>query len=485
MKIFFSPLLPFVVFASAVLAPLTAGAGVNGRELHAGPGASAADRGGDGSAENPFRSLHDAVANLEAGDTLLLHAGVYSLDRPLRPGPGGRSDAWIEIKAAGDGPVVLDGAAWKHTPEVRPRLGSTGLIHIEGPSHLRLRGLTVVNSLAIGIFVRGPSHHIEVLDCRVEHTYACGIGVWNTHDIRILRCFVSDANNEEYREPGTPKPPEPPHEAISLGGVSDFEVAWNRVVNCHKEGIDVKEASRRGRVHHNVVIGMKRQGLYLDAWFGLLEEVSVDHNFVSDCEWGAAISVEGEGSTMRRVWIHNNVLIRNRGSGFYSSTWGLNLLRSEVVIAHNTLWRNGRVDHWSGGTGGIDLRSRAMRDVTVVNNIVVESGAYGIGADAGAPHPNPAIAATRIGTNLVFPWVALRGESDRPRYGKPAAVESSNLIIEDPLFVAPESGDFRLSEQSPARGRAEPVKLPHAKPMTDLGASPEVFTLPERVRGAD
>ena len=35
-----------------------------------------------------------------------------------------------------------------------------------------------------------------------------------------------------------------------------------------KEGIDVKETSARGRVHHNLVHHLRRQGIYVDAWFG-------------------------------------------------------------------------------------------------------------------------------------------------------------------------------------------------------------------------
>ena len=48
-------------------------------------------------------------------------------------------------------------------------------------------------------------------------------------------------------------PVEPPHEALSIGGAVDFEVAYNHVYDSDKEGIDIKETSKRGKVHHNLV----------------------------------------------------------------------------------------------------------------------------------------------------------------------------------------------------------------------------------------
>jgi len=63
---------------------------------------------------------------------------------------------------------------------------------------------------------------------------------------------------------------EAPHEAISIGGVENFEVAYNLVKDGKKEGIDVKEKSKYGTVHNNYIYHMARQGLYVDSWFGVL-----------------------------------------------------------------------------------------------------------------------------------------------------------------------------------------------------------------------
>ena len=71
-----------------------------GRTLHVTPG----ERGGDGSAANPFRGIAAAEAVARPGDTLLLHAGRYSGLTLTKGGVPGKHIVW---KAAGDGPAVL------------------------------------------------------------------------------------------------------------------------------------------------------------------------------------------------------------------------------------------------------------------------------------------------------------------------------------------------------------------------------------------
>jgi hypothetical protein len=53
----------------------------------------------------------------------------------------------------------------------------------------------------------------------------------------------------------------PPHEAISIGSIQHFEVAYNHVCYCQKEGIDCKGTCSQGQVHHNYVHHIRHQGL--------------------------------------------------------------------------------------------------------------------------------------------------------------------------------------------------------------------------------
>ena len=93
---------------------------------------------------------------------------------------------------------------------------------------------------------------------------------------------------------------------------------------------------------------------------------------------------------MDNVRVHDNFLYQNRGSGIYFGTWGVNGPRSNIFIYNNTIFHNGSAKHWAGGTGGIDVRAPDFRQVSIVNNIVFDNGAYEIATFA-APDQRDAI----------------------------------------------------------------------------------------------
>jgi hypothetical protein len=75
---------------------------------HVAPGGN---DGHPGTSAQPWRTLGRANAMLCAGDTVLIHAGVY--DDQIRPARSGTSDAErIVYRAAGDGNVVLNRYVW-------------------------------------------------------------------------------------------------------------------------------------------------------------------------------------------------------------------------------------------------------------------------------------------------------------------------------------------------------------------------------------
>lgn len=433
---------------------------------------------GDGTAV--FNALPIALAQARPGDTVLVHAGTHVVDRPQTLTARGEPGAWITVRAAPGAQPVFDGTPW--VPERSRGLGNRGLLHIVDSRFLRLEGLAVAHSHGCGIYVERSSEDIDIVRCRTHLTFGPGIAAWNARRIRVLGCDVSRANDRTLRLPDALHIRENPHEAISIAGVDQFEVAWNHVHTSEKEGIDVKEVSRRGVVRHNHVHGLRRQGLYADAWFGVLEDVVFRHNVVHDCEWGLVIGVEHTGSELRAVRAHDNVLFRNRGSGIYLGTWGGDGPRSGIVIAHNTLHANGNARHWAGPTGGIDLRSRNARDVLVIRNIVSEGGAFQLAATLGpAELAERAVVATG---NLLYPFRNDTGVPGREDYGRPEAWRAAGNLEADPRFADPAAGDFRLREDSPARTGPLPALealREFGRGRSALGASEETFGVPRRV----
>ena len=61
-----------------------------------------------GTAEEPLRTISRAAAQAMAGDTVIVHAGVYR--EWVNPANGGTAEHRIVYRSAGDGEVVITGA---------------------------------------------------------------------------------------------------------------------------------------------------------------------------------------------------------------------------------------------------------------------------------------------------------------------------------------------------------------------------------------
>jgi len=422
---------------SATLAAALSGAPAT-RVRHVSP---TGDDTGPGTRERPWRTIEHAAQAAQPGDTVLLHAGTYRPVAPIGIRTGGAPGAWTSFAAAPGEEPVVDASAIR--PANLREASDRGAIEIVGPSYVRLIGLDVRDSYQFGILVRGPSHHVDVVDCKVSRTFAPGIGAWNAEHLRIVGCEVTGANSQRMRLYGDARR-ECPHEAISIAGVRRFEAAWNHVHHCEKEGIDVKEVSAHGVVHHNYVHDMPRQGLYADAWFGLLEDVEFTSNVVHDCEWGAVLSVEGRSSEMRNVRVHHNLLYRNRASGVYFGTWGADGPRSKIEITNNSLYRNGRTGHWAGATGNIDVRSRSVRDLLIARNVCADGGAFEIATFVDLTKDPEAMRSLgiRIEDNVIG---SRKDLTDAPSpYGRVYAAAGERTVVVAEPFVDPAHGILRV-----------------------------------------
>jgi hypothetical protein len=385
------------------------------------------DRASDRETTGPtrwFGDLEAALAVATPGTTIVVH-GRLALTEQIQVRVSGRQDAWIRIVGEATDTAILDASRIVVAAPGGggPSMHDDGTITLRGVHHVVVGGLTIVDSHSAAIAIH-DSTDIDVIGNHAKGSFASGIAAWDSDHrpggcerVRILGNHVLGANDVELAPEWFERTYEPPHEAISIGGAVDFEVAFNEVALTHKEGIDVKETSARGRVHHNHVHDAARQCYYVDAWFGPLVDIEVDHNLGERCAGaGLAISVEGKtGSVIERLEVHDNILRDNLGSGILFGRWGGDGPRRDLSIHHNTVERNGnglpklgRAYYWI--TGGMFLLSANVQRMDVRANRFVDNRGFQIGFGDAWLATTPDIGAAFATAALVFADNFARGD---------------------------------------------------------------------------
>lgn len=439
----------------------------------------------EGTFDLPWASVERALTKTGPGDVVLLRGGTYNITNAVQLGGAqGEEDRWITVKSYPGEQAVFDASGFVETDDGQtPHQAGLGAIDISGANYLRVENIKVKNSHGEGFRISRGSEHVVLIGCRSDRSFKSGIAAWGighggAKHIRILHSEVTGANDKNMALPADGGPgafSEAPHEAISIAGVHRFEVAYNRVYRSHKEGIDVKERSAHGSVHHNETHHLPRQGIYLDAWFGMLEDVEVYSNWSYNNEWGIVLSAEDDGAEMRNIRIHSNVVYNNRASGIMFGLFGNDQPRSNIKIYNNTVVNNGSVQHWHGSTGGIDLRSSNVRDVYVINNLVVDNAGFEIAAFVPDENREKIFRDKNIvvRNNLTSPFHN-SVELVREGWGEAHPFRGQETIErEDVHFVYPAAMDFRLKPDSPAINAAKKIDN-GLKAQPHIGAQPSL-----------
>lgn len=349
----------------------------------------------DGAVERPLATIQKACELAQAGDIVTVRGGTYFISDQVRPRHSGTADNWILYRAMPGEKVIIDGSHLTHVYRDGKAIAFSslheGLVQIENVSYVKFKDINVRNSYAAGFILRGgsedvfdperesPTKEIILENCTSHNSFNSGIGVWYSDNVLVSGCEITGANNIDFRVRSVKPGHEAPHEAISVCGARHFEISHNLVHDCYKEGIDCKEVSRFGKVHHNKVWNMPRQAYYVDAWFGTLENIELYDNVAHDVFWGFAISCEGEGADLHDIWFHHNVIYNTTASGFLFGMWGGNNLRENIYIYNNTFYHCGSPEIFSGGVGSIDILSQNFKNVYIYRNICDKGWDYEFG----------------------------------------------------------------------------------------------------------
>ncbi|WP_013324535.1 right-handed parallel beta-helix repeat-containing protein [Gloeothece verrucosa] len=431
-----------------------------------------------GSQEKPWATITKAAQTLKAGETVYIRGGNYSLYKPIVPKNSGSENQWITYAAYPQEEVIINAEKIYVGPPVGkpPFPHDEGAFQVEDKSYIRLKNLRLINSYNSGFRIKN-SHHIELYNNTTQKTFAPGIFVYRSQDIKVMGNTVIKANTNEMRLYGDFKK-EAPHEGISIASGQNFEVAYNHLFNCDKEAIDCKESSAQGIVHHNYVHNCPRQGIYIDAWGTVLEKIEVYENVIHDCETGIAISAEG-GLLVDQIRIHHNLIYNNRGTGIFFSRWGKDNLRKNIFIYNNTVYHNGygrgncQEPYWL--TGGLYLYTTNLENIVIQNNIFSENKYFQIGYSGNYKPEDFERKNLKIEYNLIHNSEPVTYPVYLKEWAKDYvfATQGKNALEADPLFVNARIGNLYLKSSSPAIKAGHPENsLPPKDIDQDLGALP-------------
>jgi len=384
------------------------------------------DDSNPGTESQPWRTIQKAAATLVAGDTVYIKPGVYAPTSLIYPANSGQSNAWITYAALTNGTVTVDGSS----ADVQP---DEGIFYIVDCAWIRVRGLRFINSGYAGISVES-SRHIVLENNSTSNTDASGIMVWASDDV-VIR---SNEIRRACRGSGDVG------ECITLDDTTNFVVSYNHVFDVPDEpgnggeGIDAKEASNNGSIHHNYVHDLYRLGIYVDAYGSHQSNVEVYANVVHHCADGIAVSAELPAGFLRDVRIYNNVAYENDYNGIIVSDYsddGSEGVKQDIYVINNTVFSNGydNAEDWGGGIL-VATTNPASTNIVVRNNIASENNCWQI-----ATVPTNLL---QVDHNLVF------GRTD---YAEDEfEFDGRFSITGDPRFVSAATRNFHLRGSSPA-----------------------------------
>ncbi len=402
-----------------------------------------------GTLSQPYLTLQHAISSPD-WDTLIIRDGIYETAEPVRITRSGKPGHILVIMAENRYGAIIDANGYtieKSSGRTANRSG-IGSLHMDHVHDIRIEGIIVRNSHGIGIKVGHGSARIRLTECKAENSFNSGIGLWYCDSVMVDHCEVTGANDPAFKTATDRMRREAPHEALTVAGATHFVVKFNHVHHCYKEGIDCKEVSSHGIIRDNRMHDLPRQGLYVDCWFGLLQDVEFTRNRVHNCEWGMAISGEGRNARMKNIRVHHNLFYDNRASGIFFSVWGNDEPRDSIYIYNNTVVDNGSRGHWAGPVGGIDIRSKNLTNVWIYNNICQDNYAFEIGSSFPPDSVNQAFSERNI--------VVINNHSsffksipDLPGdYGPVYGMTGESASEGDAKFTDRES--FSISKKSPA-----------------------------------
>lgn len=384
---------------------------------------------GEGSLEQPFRTVQKGCDAIKPGDTLYIKAGEYNEKIVIKS--SGTEAEHIAIQPFVSDKVVLNGEG----------IGGNGaVIYIEDKSYIRIKGLEIKNSskgdTPSGIFAEGSGRGIEIIDNKIHSIQseedAHGIAVYGTNGSIPMRDITISGNEVWDCRLGSSE------SVVVNGNVEDFVISKNIIHNNDNIGIDCigfegtagsNDQARSGLVSENTVYNISSasnpayegdacaDGIYVDGG----KNIIIEKNTVYSCDIGVEVAAEHHGKSATGVLVRNNLI-------YYCGLYGLAFGGSSVSNGYaedctfqcNTIYGN-----------DVGICIQKSRNNGINGNIVFSEGTLIEGS---------------MGSNVFSHNLWYSPD------GNPEGLSA----FEDPQFMAPGQSDFRLKMDSPAIDAGNP-----------------------------
>ncbi len=351
----------------------------------------------------PDSNLCAALRVLPPTEALVLRPGEY--EGPCAIKRGGTREA----------PLVIRAADPQRKPRIVYRGRSANVLEVKA-SHVRIDGLAFgpTQGGIDGIRVFGGTG-ITVENC--EFSGLGGIAVVANHEsvsgLSVLRNVIT-ASNSTGMYFGC-------HEGVKCR-VIDLRVEGNFIHQVQAPdpevgyGLQVKLNSA-GVIRDNVIVDTKGPGIMVYGSRDGLTVSVVERNLVMASRGSAGI-VLGGGPVIAR----NNIAVGNAEGGIVLQDYGRRGLLRGLIVAHNTLYKNGE-------SGIVVPREGRLQEATIVNN-----AAQGRGDKPALPREYPGL---RLAANVDCTWA--------PCFANPDGLDFSPVL--GSLLSAP--GSLRSEPWAP------------------------------------
>jgi hypothetical protein len=424
---------------------------------------------GDGSSGAPWRTIQHAQSKAAAGDTVLVHGGVYN--EHVTFSASGTADGYIAFMSAPGEIAAVDGTGLDIPQHM------WGLFTFSNASYVIVQGFEIrnyttasVKDVPIGIFVTGAGEGVQLVNNYVHDitttaatnpkkcsSNAFGITVYGTGAPDAIDGLAVSGNEVAHLHTGC-------SETLSLdGNVTNFAVVSNLVhdddniaigaIGFEKVSHDpTYDQARDGVIRGNTVYNITSfgnpdygnqyaaDGIYVDGGTNIV----IEQNRIHNVDLGIELASEHKTRVSSFVTARNNLVYNGNSAGIsiggYAASKGGT---DHCTVVNNTLYGN---DTQQTGSGEFQIQFNATNNV-FENNILYAGPQNLLVNDFTTSTPEPAVldynlyyAAAGAGS-AKFTWQKhkytgyssyLTGtglDADSPPFSDPQFVDTTNLKV--------------------------------------------------------